>query len=172
MFQNLKFVSSVSVLSLALGCAKAEFKEFSPPGGGFKVQMPGTPKDQTQTTAGIQMNIFATEDRNGAYIVSYADMPVPGNESPAQIQTRLDGSRDGQLANMGAKLVSESKIQLGGKYPGRDIRADVPSKQVNARTQIFIVDRRLYQLVALGAQSWVDSAETTKFFDSFALTDK
>ena len=107
---------------------KADFKEFSPAGSGFKVQMPGTPKEQTQTAVGIPVAIFSAEDPNGAYIVSYADLPIPGNESPDQIEKRLDGSRDGQLAHMGgSKLVSESKIQLGGKYPGRDIRG--PAQQ-------------------------------------------
>ena len=169
MFRTLTTVLSLTVLSLAIGCSRAEFKEFSPPGSGFKVQMPGTPKDQSTTAAGIQMKAFVTEERNGAYFVSYADLPIPPNESPAQIQTRLDGSRDGSLSNIGGKLASESKIQLSGKYPGRDIRAEVPSKKMFAREQVFIVDRRLYSLIALGTQSWVNSAESNKFFDSFAL---
>ena len=172
MFRTLPTVLSMTVLSLAMGCSRAEFKEFSPPGSGFKVQMPGTPKDQSTTAAGMQMKAFTTEERNGAYFVSYADLPIPANESPDQIQSRLDGSREGALHNMGGKLTSESKIQLSGKYPGRDIRAEVPGKQMYARVQVFLAERRLYSLIALGTQSWVNSAESNKFFDSFALTAK
>ena len=122
--------------------------------GGFKVQMPGTPKEQMSMRAECRRSRFPPRI-DGAYVVSYADMPIPGNESPAMVQHRLDGSRDGQLANMGGKLVSESKIQLGGKYPGRDIRADIPGKKMYAHTQIFIVDNRLYQLWPLaGSPGW------------------
>ena len=121
--------------------------------------MPGTPKEEKKTAERVQVSAYVAEERNGAYIVSYAEhRPTPAKESPAQVQTRLDGSRDGQLHGMGGKLVSESQILLGGKYPGRDIRAEIPGKQLNARTQIFIVDKRLYQLVALGTPAWVKSA--------------
>ena len=116
--------------------------------------------------------MYITEERNTSYVVGYSDLPIPDKEPPAQVQVRLDASRDGQLANKDAKLVSESKIQLGGRYPGRDIYADLPGKQMYARTQIFLVDKRLYEIMAVGTQSWVKSAETSKFFDSFALTAK
>ncbi len=172
MFRNPTIVLLVSVFSLAIGCSKPEFKEFSPSGGGFTVQMPGTPVEQKSSPGGIPMTTYSSDERSGGYAVIYADVPIADNESPAKIQTRLDGSRDGGLKNMGGKFISESQIQLGGKYPGRDIRADVPSKQAYARLQIFLVHKRLYSILAMGAKSWVDSPETNKFFDSFALTAK
>ena len=173
MFRNLTTVIAMTVLSLASGRSQAaEFKEFSPAGVGFKVQMPGTPKEKEVTAAGVQAKMFIAEEKDGAYVISYADIPIPGNESPAQVQTRLDGARDGQLRNMGGKLVSESKIQLGGQYPGRNIYVDVPGKQMYAHTQIFLVDKRLYQVLAIGTKSWVKSADAKKFFKSFALTAK
>ena len=54
--------------------------------------------------------------------------PPPTTESAAQTQARLDGSRDGMVSNMGGTFKSEAKIELNGKYPGREILADIPSK--------------------------------------------
>jgi hypothetical protein len=172
MFRKLTTVLLATVLPLAIGCSKPEFKEFSPSGGGFKVLMPGTPKEERSSPGGIPMTTYTSDERNGGYAIICGDLPIPDNESPAQIQTRLDGSRDGGLKNMGGKFISESQIQLGGKYPGRDVRADVPSKQAYARLQIFLVHKRLYSILAMGTQSWVNSADTDKFFNSFALTEK
>jgi hypothetical protein len=45
----------VGGLLLISGCGKAEFKEFASPGGRFKVQMPGTPKEETQNVNGMTM---------------------------------------------------------------------------------------------------------------------
>jgi len=116
--------------------------------------------------------MFYTSDRNGSYGVSYADLPIPDNESPLEVQSHLDGFRDGHLADIGGKLVSESRIQLNGKYPGRDIHAAVPSGQAYAHSQVFIVNKRLYVVLVVGVESWVDSSETKKFLDSFALISK
>ena len=131
--------------------------------GRVQRKLPGLPAISKCTCREPQKNRMSTrpESRqrriprrisNGAYVVSYADMPIPGNEPPAKVRWWLDGSRDGQLGNMGGKLVSELRIQLGGKYPGRDIRADIPGKQMYAHTQIFIVDKRLYQIMAIGVR--------------------
>ncbi len=187
MFRNLTTVLSATALSLAIGCSKgefkdssptgskseteAEFKELSPTGSGFKVLMPGTPKEMTPVTAtGIQMKTYVARDKDGRYIVTYADMPIPDNESSAQVQSRLDDCRDGQVGSYpGGQLASESQIKLSGKYPGRDIRVVEPSKQRYTRSHFFIVNKRLYEIIAIGAQSWVDSAETNAFLDSFAL---
>jgi hypothetical protein len=155
---------------LVSGCGKAEFKEFASADGRFKVQMPGTPKEQTQTAAGVTMKIYTLEEKDGAYAVSFADMPIPAGESEAQLQARLDGSRDGMLRNTGGILTSESKINLSGKYPGREVQADIASKKGILRARFYLVDRRLYQVVVTGTKPWATSANATKFLDSLVLT--
>lgn len=154
------------------GCAKPEFKEFNSATGRYKVQMLGTPKEETKEAAGMTMNIASVQQRDGAFLVSWTDMPISGTESPAELETRLDGSRDGSLGNIQAKLTKETKIKLNGKYPGRDIEADLPGGKGSLHFKVFIVGKRLYQVMSVGSSSWAKSADTTKFLDSFVLVEK
>jgi hypothetical protein len=120
--------------------------------------------------AGIAMTTFMIEDRNGGYMIAFADMPISGNEPEQQLQMRLDGSRDGALGNVKGSLTKESRITLAGTFPGRDIEGTVPQMKGALHARIFIVGRRLYQLLVIGTPSWVNSSDATKFLDSFALT--
>lgn len=156
-------------LLLVSGCGKAEFKEFASADGRFKVQMPGTPKEETQTAAGATMKIYSLQEKDGAYAAAFADLPIPSGESEAQLQARLDGSRDGMVRNVGGTLTSESRITLSGKYPGREVQADIPSKKGVLRARIYLVDRRLYQVMVTGTKPWATSADATKFLDSLVL---
>jgi hypothetical protein len=156
---------------LAGGCRKVEFKEFSSPEGRFKVEFPGTPKKTNQQAAGIKMTTYTVEEKNGAYVVAFADAPIPSGETEAQLRKRLDGARDGMVGNVGGKLTSESDLTLKDKYPGREVKADIPSKKGALRARVYIVDGRLYQVMVIGTSSWITSAEATRFLDSFALTE-
>jgi hypothetical protein len=74
------------------------------------------------------------------------------------------------VRNVGGTLTSESRITLSGKYPGREVQADIPSKKGALRARIYLVDRRFYQAMVAGTKPWATSADATKFLDSFVLT--
>src|SRR5205823_3948450 len=109
--------------SLVVG-ADSDWKEFSSKEGNYKIQFPGNPKARDQKTAVGTMKAQTYEEKNGAYIVGYFDIPGVGRENAAKIQQRLDGARDGSLRNIQATLTSEKKILLDKKHPGRDIIGD------------------------------------------------
>jgi hypothetical protein len=156
-------------LVLAGGC-KRELKDFTSAEGKFKVKMPGTPKESSQAVAGTNLKMYSVEERNGGYMVAFSDVPMGANEPEAQIQSRLDGARDGMIRNVNGKLQSESKVTLQGKYPGRDVRADIPDKKGVLRCKFYLVDRRLYQVMVVGTPSFCDSSEANQFLDSLAVT--
>lgn len=158
-------------LLLASGCSKPEFKEFESSPGKYKVQLPGSPKEETKSAAGLTMNIASVQQRDGAYMVMYSDLPISGTESEAEINSRLDGSRNGALGNIRATLSKETKIKLAGKYLGRDIEAELPEKQGALHAKIFIVGKRIYQVMTLGSTKWTYSADSAKFLDSFTLVE-
>ena len=165
------FALAVVAGALCLGgCAKAPPKEFVSAEGKFKVRVRGTLKDQSQIAAGTNLKLFGLEERAGAYMVGYADLPIPDGESDAQTRTRLDNSQDGMVRAMKATLSGSSAATLDGKHPGRDVRADVPDGQRVVHARVYLVGRRLYQIMVVGAKSWVDSAEATQFLDSLTLT--
>ena len=161
---------SVCAVVLFSGCGKRNFSEFTSKEGGFKVLMPGTPKEKKQDAQGVNMSMYIVEESSGAYFASYADLPIPKNEPDAKIQQRLDDSVKGAVTNVSAKVTSQSNIKLDGKYPGREIAADVPSKNGAMKLRIYFVGTRLYQVMVLGTKSWLKSSDSSKFFDSFQLT--
>src|SRR5262245_48345805 len=121
-------------------------KEFSSKEGGFKVQMPGDPKEQKQKAAGVDFTAYVIETKEGAVMVAYSDLPIPGGETDEQIQARLDGAVQGMVTNIGAKLDKDrvKKIMLDKKHPGREVSADVAQLGGEMQARIYLVDKRLY----------------------------
>src|SRR5689334_6788612 len=78
----------------------------------FKATFPEKPKIAEQKEQGIVFKMFGTEAKNGAYMVGVSDLPIPEDETVDQIQTRLDGARDGAINNIGGKQTSSKKIKL------------------------------------------------------------
>ncbi len=159
-----------SAVALLGGCGKAEFKPYSSAEGKFSCEFPGSPKEETQSAAGVPMKMIGIDGGNVAYAVTYADMPIPANESADGIQDRLDGVRDGMLSSLGGKLKSESRIELDGKHPGREIRADLPEGKGTVRARVFFVGTRLYQVMVIGEKGFAESADTLRFLNSLKLT--
>jgi hypothetical protein len=148
-----------------------KFKEFKSAAGGFTAQMPGNPKQQSQNIPGGGiLTAYLVEERDGAYMVGYSDIPIAPNESEAQLQNRLDGSRDGAVRNLNATVVRDVKIKLAGKHPGREIEANLPQNKGVMRARFYIVGSRMYQVMVLGTRAWVGAPTVTAFLDSFALT--
>ena len=135
-----------------------EWKMFTPPAGGFSVAMPGDPKEvkvSAPSPAGpVQVVLYMIEVGKDGYIVAGNDLP-PGSDAPALVQTVLDGSQKGIMANLaGAKLIEEKKIQHQG-FPGRDLVVEVPPGKaptaVTVRIRIVIANGKLIQMQAIRA---------------------
>jgi hypothetical protein len=167
---RLHLVCGAACLLFLSGCNKAEFKEFTSADGRFKIQMPGTPKEGSQASGGTTMKTYSIESRNGAYVVGYGDLPIPANEPEAAVQERLDGARDGAVRGGNATLSNSGRVTLAGKYPGREFSAKLNGKEGIIRAKIYLVGSRLYQVMVVGTDSFANSSDSTKFLDSFALT--
>ena len=66
------------VLAFCCGCGVSdfgEFKEFKCEGGRFKVLMPGTPKEEKLSAAGIPLKTYRVESWDKGCAVAYADIP-------------------------------------------------------------------------------------------------
>src|SRR5262249_14177151 len=125
--------------------------------------------EQSQSALGMKIKLFSVEEKDGIFGVAYLDLPGSVSPKGSQIEASLTGARQGMLANMNAKLIREDKITLAGKYPGRESKADVPSKNAEMYCSIYLVDNRAYQILILGKKSWLDSDKARKFLNSFAL---
>jgi len=80
----------------------------------------------------------------------------------------LDGAENGMIQNVNAKLLRSSDTKLANKYVGREVKAELPNKGL-VLARIYVINRRLYQIVVTGTREWVTSADATKFLDSLVV---
>ncbi len=171
MLRSLVAVALVSALAAAAGCGKP-MTDFTSAQYKFKTKFPGAPKEQTKPMGETTLHAFATESRSGAFMVGVADLPIPANLPPEALEASFDEGQQRAIANAGGTLKTSTKVTLAGKHPGREFTATI-NKPVagQMRMRIYYVGNRMYQVFALGKDSFVTSADANLFFDSFALTE-
>ena len=139
---------------------------------GFKISMPAKPtekKQQVKVAKGhLNVSLLIAEGRKDAtFVLSHCDYAAT-EVKRADLERRLDQARDGAVENSGGKLRKEQLIELidGNKrHPGRDLLID-KNGEVIARIRIYVVERRLYQVMVLGNPPAKDA---NTFMDSFRL---
>jgi hypothetical protein len=161
----------LTVCLMACGSKPQEFK--SGPGK-FSVMTPVPLKETTQDLESeggkIKLYLFAGQDGNIGYFVSYCDYP-PEVAKPDKAEQMLDGARNGAVSNARGKLVSEDKISLG-KYPGRELVFDARSPHelaVTFKGRLFMVTNRLYQIMVVSPRGQSGAKEYDTFLQSFKL---
>jgi hypothetical protein len=158
---------------------ESTWQEFSSEEGWFAVSMPDTPVEQQQnqpSDAGdITLHIFMAEAEEAAYAVMYFDFPAFGLPTTEQdIEKALDNGRDGALANMSATLVSEERVSLGdhtGRHVVYEISEDTIPGGGEGVMRFFLIDGRVFQLLAIGAKGQLPAQNVTKFLDSFQVLE-
>lgn len=163
---GLYFRGSIGKASTADSSSLNNFSEFVSKEGRFKVSFPGKPKEQSKSALGMKIKMFMVEEKDGVFGVAYSDLPSSRNISA---DTILTNARIGMLQNVNATLVKEDRITLQGKYPGREIKADVPTRNAELYCSVYLVDGRAYQVLILGKSEWLNSDKARKFLNSFAL---
>ena len=147
-----------------------EWQEFTEEGR-FSVTVPRAliktmQKEETQIGE-IDIHMFTTEYAGIEYGVGYNDYPPDLIGDP---QLRLDGARDGILANVNGKLLSEQPISIDD-HPGRELTAEATenSRTIITKVRIYLVENTLYQVLAVAPKDLSSSPDIAKFMDSFKL---
>jgi hypothetical protein len=144
--------------------AKSVWKLFSPPDGGFRILMPGKPRETKQTvntkSGNIKLNMFTVkrQQEEVTYTVGYVDYSSEYIELLNRknlVQKALDSGRNNVVKKSKGSLISERKIRLGS-YFGREISYSKPGGNI-VRQRIYLVEKRLYQV----------TVETTKKREKF-----
>jgi hypothetical protein len=168
---------SAAPKSTAAAPAAGPWKESVNAAGGYSVMLPPggrsiSAKQPLQLPDGskIELNVNGVDLGDaGGYMVIHANLPSGGPQLTNE--QRFEGAKQGLLANTpGGKFVKEEKIMLANKYEGRDFTVDVAGKGT-MRIRVYLVESRLYELIAASGQG-AASSDATKFFDSFKLTGK
>jgi hypothetical protein len=146
--------------------------EFKSETGGFSITTPYALKETTQsvdTEAGkIEIHMFSAEQGQQAWMVGYSDYP-PEIVEASDAEGLLGASRDGAVSNVNGELVSDAPVSLN-EHPGREFTASAQGLSLRAR--IFLVENRLYQIMAVVPKGQENSEEVDRFLQSFQLIGK
>jgi hypothetical protein len=173
--KRLVTVFALLAAALLLSCGRSEWQPMEASEGGFRVLMRGQPnftKQGLDTPAGRMTAYLYSSDRPVSYYaVGYTDYPlalVVGQDAGKV----FEGVRDTWVRRIGGRRVaSDSKLMLAGKYQGLEFTAEGDAKGTEAFVQarIFLVDQRLYQVIAMGRKNAVSQGEINRFLNSFEL---
>lgn len=168
MFRS-RFIAGLGLALALAGTAGAQaWTSFSPEGGRYRVDMPGTPIVNTQPITGpgqtITLTDAAVELPGAAYAVSFVEYP-DRIALAASSDVMLDKVRDGMAA--GKTLRGEKKLTLG-RAQGREFTLTQASG-ATAAVRIYWQRNRLYQLSVTGRPGIESQPDTRRFFDSFTI---
>jgi hypothetical protein len=173
--KKMSFLAVLLVCALLLGaCAAAATPQaFKNDAGKFTVVAPVEMKESSQsvdTAVGkVDIYMFAGDGGNISYIIAYSDYPPA--VANADVQSVLDGARNGAVSNSNGTLTGETKITLDG-YPGREFTMDTKDstgRDITAKARIYLVGVRLYQVLSMAVKGDALISNMDPFLNSFAL---
>lgn len=147
-----------------------EWERFRSEEGGFAVLMAGIPDERKieEEVAGSRVvSRYFSCGRGGVlYAVAYVDLPV-GQVQQTGVGELLDQARQALAGRVQGKALEEEEVALEG-HPGRRWKfAAGDGSLLQARS--FLVDQRLYTLMAGMEEESASQAEVGAFFASFTL---
>jgi hypothetical protein len=170
LFFGKNFGLNSDLSSVLPGQTAAEWRDFTSPDGSFTIALPGDPiekKETTKTAAGnMDMHLFTLDLRNISYAVIYTDFPPAFLQMPNAAEKLLEGGRNGAVAQVKGRLVSDQPISIG-RHPGRELQIECSQGTILAR--IYIIDGRLYQMIVLTPTGKAISHDARKFLESFRV---
>lgn len=149
--------------------------EYRAADGSFSVvaPVPLDPVTQTDDIPGvgaIDTHVLVSDAGPVLYYASYADYPahVTAQRTPAEM---LAGSRDGAARSVNGEIIDDRAIVLGDQ-PGRAFTIDGADKDGQLFTlwvRHYLVENRLYQVMAMTARDADQQGPVDQFLDSFTL---
>lgn len=171
-------LAAAACILLACCSPRFDWREVSSPEG-FAVMLPGRPqtveREIVLEATRIPMSMMSTGIGATMFAVGVARLPPAAMSDPEVRQRTLAHFREALVSNSGAVVRRSTAPLLPGAKPlaAEAIEADgrLPDGR-NSRlaARFFIVDDRLFQIVALGAEGEIPSEALDTFFTSFRLT--
>ncbi|MBI3926935.1 MAG: hypothetical protein HY319_15470 [Armatimonadetes bacterium] len=146
-------------LLLTVTTALGEDNDFVSPEGGFAARFPAAPEPfQEEELRGV-----VSEASSGVYTVMWTDLdPAVKDFKPEQVREVLAGAREAFGVNP-----TERAITLSG-HQGLDLEV-VDTDSVRYRVRLYLVGRRLYQVIYAHRAGEFDTALAEAFVTSFRL---
>ena len=183
-----RVLAAAICLLLVVACSpRFDWREFRQPAEGYVVALPGKPQtvvreiafDHPAGPVRAEMTMLSTGIGASLFAVGSVRLPPFALESPAAVAATLAWFGDGLLRNVQAAAVTPAETAPPAGLGARTLRAarafSVEGKAGSGRparlaVRLYVVDDRLYQLVALGAEGEIPAQALETFHDSFRLT--
>jgi len=186
--RRLRLAAAAMLVALAAACSpRFDWREVAQPSAGYVVALPDKPQTAVREIAfdhpggpvRAEMTMLSTGVGASLFAVGTVRLPPFAVESQSALVATLAWFSDGLLRNVQA---SSATLADAAPPPGvgmrtlRSARAFVVSGKVadsrpaRLAVRLYVVDDRLFQLVALGAEGEIPPLALETFFDSFRLT--
>src|SRR5262249_1202843 len=142
--------------------------------GGFSVSMPSGAQEASNEIKGDGLQLTAkglgveSGDGKTGYLAGF--MPLTAEILKGGSDRIFGNFKNGITQKTGAKVIAESPISLGND-PGREYVVSGPG-QATTYLRTYLVQDRLYVLIAYAPDINPSAPEYTNFFDSFKLTNR
>ena len=141
--------------------------KFSSAAGRFSVLMPEAPTDKAETTPSehgpYTTHLFIVRDTISVYLIGWVDYDPSFNFNR---QAELEANRDNFVKGINATLLTSSRTTIDG-YQAIEFVAETTDRVFKSR--VYLVGRRPYQIVIGTTKGKDDSAQTSRFFNSFKI---
>lgn len=155
------------LLVVLLGGCADRMEEYVSEKGKFRVLFPETPSTARDPDLPRGVQKVSLVQRSGSYAVAWEDLERAG-ESEETILTR---ACEGASKRLKGKTISQTTIELQGKYPGRELILEWPEGNGVTHDRIYLVGDRIYSVVVSGAKWWVGTTKAKRFLESFEVLE-
>jgi hypothetical protein len=183
----LRTAAAAALVALAAACSpRFDWREQRQPAAGYVVDLPGKPQSAVREIAfehpggpvRAEMTMLSTGVGASLFAVGSVRLPAFAVDSPAALDATLAWFGDGLLRNVQATRQEPADARPPAGLDRRTLRAArgfaAEGKAGSGRparlaVRLYVVDDRLFQLVALGAEGEIPPQARETFFDSFRL---
>jgi hypothetical protein len=138
--------------------------------GRFRIRLPGIPSPVPARGEGVLVHGVRLSQQSGNYTVTWED--IDRGKTGKNDDELLDLACTAAVSRLKGKELSRKKIGLDSRHPGRDLVAEWSDGKGVVQDRMYLVDGRLYHIVASGPRWWVESGTTRKVLESFALVEE
>lgn len=164
---------SVNCLSMSVASAQSNLagsERFVSQAGRFSVRMTNPTYEaavQSTGTDDVQHQFVSGFDQ-GVFLVAYQDHEdiEPSDTSAKENAYRQFAITFGKSVGGSARTYSEI---AQNQISGRQFDCDLPLQSGKSRSRMFWVRQRLYHILAMGTNEFVESNQTKIFLESFAI---
>ncbi len=156
---------------IAYAADNGNWQEYVYANDGFAISAPSKPMTETSTVNSpfgpVEMHFYSIPMENDSGFMAIASELHPSDtRTPQQV---LENARDGAVASVNGKLLSQAPVSLDNK-PGLQIEVD--TGKYHSRIRYYFAGRILYQLMSIAPLGQPLPAETARFVDSFHFVQR